>query len=1030
PLLNAEQHCRLLVEWNATKHEVKDATLAALFEEQVQQTPEAVAVECGSERVSFRELNRRANQVAHFLIAKGVGPEDIVGIAVPRSAEMVMGLLGIIKSGAAYLPLDTEYPAERLRFMIEDAQPAYLVGLSSTAGLLPQNIFTANSLLLDDPVTRNVLEHTASSDPIDSDRVRPLSSYHPAYVIYTSGSTGLPKGVVVTHAGVSSLRQTQMERLDVTPQSRILQFASLNFDASFWETVMALTTGAALVMLSTAMRNKPLHDVLVENHVTHATLPPTVLAKLTRSERLPLRTLIVAGESCPIDLVNQWSQGLRMINAYGPTETTVCATTSDALSAETTPTIGTPIWNAQAYALGNGLELVPVGVPGELYVGGAGLARGYLKRARLTAERFVANPHGEPGSRMYRTGDLVRWRDDGKLEYLGRVDDQVKLRGFRIELGEIEAALLEHEAVKQAVVVVRGGHGDNKRLVAYVALREGEAGAEGSRDLPGYLRRRLPEYMVPAVIMELPELPLTSNGKVDRKALPAPIMQKKQEYVAPSTETEIALARIWEQVLKVQQVGVNDNFFNLGGDSILAIQVIAHAAQAGIRRTVRDFFEQQTLGEIASSSFPKAALSIAQGPVEGEIPLTPIQCWFFESASAEPHHFNQSVILKCTRPLSLQLIQEAMAHLIFHHDTLRLRFRRTADGWQQRNEGEAAFRRQELMEYIDLSGLDSEKQSAALVEHTRRMQASLNIESGHLVRGALFELGGAQPQRTFLTVHHLAVDIVSWRILLEDLQVAYEQLEQGREVRLPAKTSSFKDWAEHLVAYSGSQRAAAEAAYWRGLQFEKCVPLPVDDGDGINDVASTRTVSVSLGQAETVALLGLSREGQTASMNALLLTALSEAVAKWTGRHLLAIDLERHGREELFTDLDLSRTVGWFTALFPVVLDLTDVSGPDSAVGKVDQVLRDIPNGGPGYGILRYLNPAAGLAPLPQPEISFNYLGQSNNLTSQALFQPSGEGTPGTQSPRAKRRHLIDVAGGVFDGCLKIHWLYSENLHQ
>jgi non-ribosomal peptide synthase protein (TIGR01720 family) len=520
-----------------------------------------------------------------------------------------------------------------------------------------------------------------------------------------------------------------------------------------------------------------------------------------------------------------------------------------------------------------------------------------------------------------------------------------------------------------------------------------------------------------------------ASGKLNRRALPSPNVQKKQEYVAPATDTEIALAQIWEQILKVKQVGAADNFFNLGGDSILAMQVIARAAQVGIRRTVSDFFERQTLRELAVDKTQAGPLVIAQGTVVGEIPLTPIQRWFFESDSQDLYHFNQSIILKSSRRLSAQRLHEAMIHLLRHHDALRLRFRRAAEGWQQWNEPETSLRRPELIQHIDLSALETGKQSEAMTAHIQRLQAGLDIESGLLVRGALFELGG-DGQRLLITIHHLAVDIVSWGILVEDLRSVYEQLEQGREVRLPAKTSSLKDWAEHLIAYSSSQDAEGETAYWSGLPLQKCGPLPIDYAGGINDVASIRTVSVALNEEDTLTLLRCAREERTISINGLLLAALSDTIAKWKGSPLIAINIERHGREELFKDLDLSRTVGWFTALFPAVFDLTGISNIHEAANEVEKVVRNIPGGGAGYGILRYLNAKVDLTNHLQPEISFNYLGQSEGRESTALLQSTGESVPGTQSPRTKRRHVIDISGGIFNGCLKIHWLYSANLHQ
>src|SRR5580700_4028496 len=502
-VLTAEERQRIVEEWNATFHEVPKATLPSLFEEQAHKSPKAVAVVSGEERVTYEELNERANRLAHLLIDRGIGPEDVVALAMPRSIEMIVGLLGILKAGAAYLPLDSEFPLERLRFMLNDAGPAFMVTVKEVASKLPEGAY--ESIFLDDTRTVSKLAEYPAADPSDSNRTRPLRPENPAYVMYTSGSTGTPKGVIVTHVGIPSLAGTRVERLCLTRASRVLQFAPLGFDVSVVELVMALTTGAALVLISEEQRSgSALREAILSNQVTHAMLPPALLPMLEENGDLPLDCLVVGGQAYSADLVIRWSRGRRLINAYGPTETTVCATMSAPLSGNELPPIGRPIWNTRVYVLDGALRPVPVGVTGELYIAGAGLARGYLKRAELTAERFVADPWGAAGTRMYRTGDLVRWRADGNLQFVGRVDYQVKIRGFRVELGEIEAALRSDERVRDAVVTVRESEGE-KQLVGYVVLA-GQS-IEGS-ELRRELKQKLPGYMVPAAIMVLDELPL------------------------------------------------------------------------------------------------------------------------------------------------------------------------------------------------------------------------------------------------------------------------------------------------------------------------------------------------------------------------------------------------------------------------------------------------------------------------------------------------------------------------------------------
>ena len=582
---------RQLVEWNRTEASYpKDRFLHELIAEQANHTPDAVAAVLENETLTYAQLDRRSNQLAHHLRNLGVGPEVVVGLCMERSLEMLVGLIGILKAGGAYLPLDPAYPSERLAFMLEDARAAVLVTQAELQVRISEYCSAIVRLDVDWPTIAR--QHTTA--PTSN-----LHSQNTAYVIYTSGSTGKPKGVAVAHSGISNLAAAQIDRFCITASSRVLQFASLSFDAAISEISTALVAGASLILVAADERSgDALANLIRARGVTHATLPPVVLTDIHAD--LPLQTLVVAGEVCAPELVERWSAGRRMINAYGPTETTVCATMSKALKGDgRTPPIGRPISNAQMHVLDAGLKLVPAGVVGELYVSGVGLARGYLKRPGVTAERFVADPFGSNGSRMYRTGDLARWRADGILEFMGRADEQIKIRGFRIEPGEIEAALLRHPAVAQAVVVAREDVPGSKRLVAYAVAtvdRQVEAAA-----LRAHLGASLPDYMVPSAFVVLPSLPLTPNGKLDRKSLPLPDVQlNPATFVAPASATENALASIWSEVLGIKQVGLNDNFFDLGGQSLLALRVIGKInATLKVHLTVPVFFQHPTIERLA-----------------------------------------------------------------------------------------------------------------------------------------------------------------------------------------------------------------------------------------------------------------------------------------------------------------------------------------------------------------------------------------------------------------------------------------------
>ncbi|MGH3845768.1 MAG: amino acid adenylation domain-containing protein, partial [Pseudonocardiaceae bacterium] len=623
-ILTERQRCQLLVEWNDTARDVPVATLAELVQAAVARTPAAPAVVSDGGVITFAELDARANRLARLLIAHGAGPERIVALALPRSVDIVVAQLAVAKAGAAFLPIDPAYPAERIAFMLADAAPVLILTLTALAPHLPpggpdmetyRGYETPKSpdmspcrergtvLVLDDPVTVAAVAGMAAWALTDADRWSPLSAAHPAYVIYTSGSTGRPKGVVVSSEGLANFAAAEAEHFIVGPGDRVLQFSSPSFDASVLELCMSLPSGAALVVPPPGpLLGEALAELLARHRITHALIPPvalaTVPADLAATGLPEFTTVIVGGEACTADLVARWAPGRRMINAYGPTESTVVATWSLALTPGGTPPIGAPIPNTRTYVLDGALRPVPVGVPGELYVAGAGLARGYLRRPGLTAARFVANPFGSPGARMYRTGDRVRWTPDDQLEFLGRADAQVKIRGFRVEPGEIEAVLRRHPDVDDAVVLARTDSAGIARLVGYlvpIADRTPELA-----QLRALLAGSLPDYMQPSVLLALDEWPLTPNGKLDRKALPAPTEAPRAGYTAPRTDTERVLAQIWSDVLAVDSVGVEDNFFELGGDSVRSVLIIMRIKTAfDVILTPRDVLSTRSISALA-----------------------------------------------------------------------------------------------------------------------------------------------------------------------------------------------------------------------------------------------------------------------------------------------------------------------------------------------------------------------------------------------------------------------------------------------
>jgi amino acid adenylation domain-containing protein len=596
PLLSDPERHKILVDWNDTHADYpKDKCIHQLFEAQVERSPDAIAVIFGDEQLTYKELNQRANQLAHHLGNLGVGPEVLVGICVERSLEMIVGLLGILKAGGAYLPLDPAYPPERLVFMLEDASVGVLLTQAPLVESLPKH--QARIVCLD--TDWEIIERQSEENPQCN-----FTPENLAYVIYTSGSTGKPKGVLVPHSGVSNLATALHRACNVQPNSRMLQFASLSFDSSVTELVMTLLAGATMVMgtRDSLLPGPCLIQLLRDFAIATVVLPPSVLAILPANELPALRTVIVAGEACSRDLVAKWSSGRRFFNGYGPTECTVCTTIVECTDSKEAPPIGRPLPNTQVYILDAQKQLVPIGVPGELYIGGVGVTRGYLNQPELTAERFIPNPFSnDSGSRLYKTGDLTRYLPDGNIEFLGRIDHQVKIRGFRIELGEIEAVLRQNRAVQDAVVIGQEYDLNDKRLVAYVVPSQEQIFS--TSELRRYLKQKLPDHMVPSAFVRLEALPLTPNDKVDRRALPMPdrIRSVEETFAPPLTLFEEVLAGIWSEVLKLDSVGIHDNFFELGGHSLLAVRVLAQIEKTfGKNLPLATLFQSPTIEQLAN----------------------------------------------------------------------------------------------------------------------------------------------------------------------------------------------------------------------------------------------------------------------------------------------------------------------------------------------------------------------------------------------------------------------------------------------
>lgn len=1051
-LLPERERQLLLDDWSGIAAQPVAGTepsVVNLFAAQAEHTPNAIAVVDADtgQQLTYRELNTRANQLAHYLRTQGVGAEMPVGLCVERSADMLVGLLGILKAGAVYLPIDPTYPAERIRFMLEQAQVRLV--LSQQAVL--ERVFTPQVLPADtalfalDSQWFALLQQPLDNPPLE------IAAEQLAYLIYTSGSTGQPKGVMVEHGVLASHTRTMQQQFGLGINDRVLQFASMSFDVALEQILPALISGARVVIAQPHWSLNEFTEHLQAQQVTVCDLPPAYLHQVLANwqaqqwQTLPasLRLMIVGNDVVPpetVALLREMGRGIRLLNAYGPTEATITSTCHE-LDSTAIPTgkvpIGCPLPGKTAYVLDTALQPLPIGVPSELYLGGSGVARGYWQRDDLTAERFLANPFG--AGRLYRTGDLARWLPDGTLEFIGRVDHQVKLRGFRIELGEIETVLTQHPAVHTAAVIVREDQPGQKRLIAYWTAKP--SADASNADMMQHLQAALPAYMVPAVCILLEAMPQTANGKINRKALPVPTETEAAnddtQYTAPTQPVEQQLADIWASVLGRESVGIHDNFFALGGDSILSLQVVSRARQQGLLFQPKQLFQHQTIAKLASvvEQLTSTTTLNTQGQVSGKVELTPVQHWFFAQDFAEAQHHNLTFRAEVAVELTPETLTHAWQQVTSHHDALRSRFVQQDGLWQQ---GCTAELSELTLAVIDLTGLPPEEQQARWESECRRLQASLSLATGELQRMALFRLGEQQPARVFWCIHHLVVDGVSWRVLLEDLQTACSQLQQGKPVKLPAKTSAFQTWVAWL-AQDALPSVQAELAHWQEVCAKQTATLAADypANTTANTVASQAHIVRQLSAVDTRSLLQDAHHAYHTQVNDLLLTALLQAYQQRTGQSRLRLDMEGHGREVLDTPpggvavpaFDLSRTVGWFTSLYPVALMLQS-KDTASAIKAVKEQLRAIPNRGMGYGILRYLDKADGLA--GQAELCFNYLGQFEASAADTAVLRHAMLDMATQphSPQQQRPYALEINCLVVEGQLQVDCAYSTTLHK
>lgn len=997
------------------------ANVLELFRDSVARDNGASALVFGTEALEYGELDAMSDAVASALQRVGVTSGSPVVTLIDRSPSLIVGMLGILKAGSACVPLNAADPRQRLQRLMRGA---------GTAAILTDH-------QLGEPFGPWPIVDVRHIDP-SALNPRPLETHieECAYVVYTSGSTGVPKAVAMPHAALANLVNWQIARSECGVGSRTLQFSTPWFDVFFQELFATLGAGGCLVLISEEDRSNPeqLIRILREYRVNRLFLPFVALQMLAAEADAhgiypdSLQEVVTAGEQLKVTpeirSLFQATPGTVLENQYGPSETHVVTAfrlQEDPARWERLPPIGVAIDNVRLRVVDSELREVPTGAVGELCVGGVALARGYANARGQTALSFVPDPEAvEAGSRLYRTGDLVRRRPDGGLEFRGRCDTQVKVRGYRVEPGEVEAALLESPDIREAVVVSRSLGTGGPQLFAFVVLIRGSGLTP--KAIRAFLAELLPDYSVPSQVAVVESLPHTTSGKIDRLALVPRATVEPLPDEAPSDDVENALVKVWAEVLGVERVGIHSNFFDLGGDSITSLQVLAKARERGLHITTKDVFRFPTVKQLAEVARTRPASTPSDEPTQGRAALSPAQAWFFDRIQHDRSHWNMSVLLEVRRPVSAQMLRAAVDRVVRHHNAFRTRFELSGGRWIQTFDEGGALPPLEILE-LPAGSIESRRQMIEEVASDRHK--GLDIENGPIADFVYFDFGGEACNRLLLLVHHLVFDFVSMRIVLEDLESALFQLAESDEVRLSAKTSSFLFWSRKLVESALRGDWDEQKMLWRE-QERSAMHLPLDRPGGENFASSERYVELYLSAAETDHLTLLSGlEGTLV----LILSAAASALWKWTGESRVQIYLEGHGRSSSVLDLDVSRTVGWFTAFYPLALDLPGEFGLERIVLEVGSALARVPDGGLGYGVLRYL---CGMRARSSPTmpVVVNYLGRFDaELSRSSWFSPMRQDPRLRTSPRSERPFELNIVAAVIGGRLQTRFWYSEGLH-
>ncbi|NTU26713.1 amino acid adenylation domain-containing protein, partial [Bacillus tequilensis] len=1036
-ILTQEERNQLLNEFNIRKaNQYEEQTISQLFEQQAARTPKASALVIGDKTLTYQELDEWSNGIAHTLRSRGVKPDTPVGIMMPRSFSMIAAILGVWKAGGCYVPIDPEYPSERKRYILSDSGTKLLMTVNE-ADWRADDDFEGEILTVENA-------ETYDKSPLP----QVSSAHHLAYIIYTSGTTGRPKGVMVEHKGIANTLQWRRSAYAFNETDTILQLFSFSFDGFLTSMFTPLLSGAKAVLL----HEEEAKDILAIKHqlsrhrITHMIIVPVLYRALLDvvqpEDTKTLRVVTLAGEAVDRELIDRTMAicpHIELANEYGPTENSVATTVMRHMEQQTYVSIGQPIDGTQVLILNRNHQLQPIGVAGELCIAGTGLARGYVNLPELTERAFIQHPF-KPEIRMYRTGDAARWMADGTLEYQGRIDDQVKIRGYRVETKEIEAVIRCINGVQDAAVVAHESASGQTELSAYVVTKP----ELSTNTIRSALQNKLPVFMHPAFIEKLDSLPLSPNGKIDRRALPNPVSKSEAErpFLAPASKMEQVLENIWKEVLGTEKIGTADSFFELGGDSIKALQVSARLHRIGKQMAVKDLFSHPTIQELAAY-IRDSDTSSSQAPVEGDVQWSPVQKWFLSQDIKEKHHFNQSVMLHRSTSIQEDALRKTLKAITSHHDALRMVFSQNEQGyWDQYNRpishsDDALYG----LQMIDLSAPEGTNGNRAyepiIKRHVRDIQQKMDLKNGPLLQAGLFRT--TDGDFLFLSAHHFVVDGISWRVLLEDLSLGYRQAAGGEDIKLPPKTSSFKAYTKKLSGYAESQQLIKQLKYWRETEEYQTEALPFDHIDGpIANERKRSTISFTLNDKETAALLKDANSAYNTDTQDLLLASVILALRHWTNQSAFKLSLESHGREDVLDGVDVSRTVGWFTAIYPLLIKM-NADLPDSEEGIVHvlkttkDTLRRVPDKGFGYGVIKYLTPPdkKDINFTGAPEISFNYLGQFESgspaeAPEEDTFSFSPLGAGDDISTTWNREQSLDISAIAAEGKLSVNMTYDN----